>query len=248
LTQTAAKAPAANASANTAPAGNAPANKAQTDNAPLSVEEFAGKAAAKVALDIDDAPFLVEEKAKPPEPVREAEEPKPDTSAEDAARAAKALRRRKILIGFGLFVVLMLLVAAALWFFIFREVPATTQTTQPGATVVVVPNATTITGPTKIPVTFEDFWVPQKDKTGAVRFLRVHFSTEVVEEKFAKEISDKTLVLRDAVYYYLRNKPHEYMMEADNLPTIKQDVVDILNNYLTQGKVEDLFLENFLMR
>lgn len=221
------------------------ADKAQIDGASLSVEEFASKATTKVALDIDDAPFLVDDEPKLPEPVAE-EASEPDAVAEDAARAA-ALRKRKRLIIAGLSGLLLLLIVAAIWFFVLRDVPGQA-TAQPGATVVVVPSPASITGPPEIPVPFEDFWVPQKDNTGAVRFLRVHFSTQVTEEKFAREIKDKTLTLRDAVYYYLRNKPHEFMLDPTNLPVIKQDVVDILNGYLTVGKVEDLFFENFLMK
>jgi len=221
------------------------ANKAQLDGASLSVDEYTGKAIAKVALDIDDAPFLVEEESKPPEPVKKMVS-KTDTSAEDEAARAAAQRRRKRLIVFGLSGIFMFLIAVATWFIVLRDVPDAGPA-QPGATVIVVPSPADITGPMEIPVTFEDFWVPQKDATGAVRFLRVHFSTQVTDEKFAREIKDKTRTLRDAVYYYLRNKPHEFMLDPTNLPVIKQDIADILNGYLTSGKVEDLFLENFLM-
>jgi flagellar FliL protein len=221
------------------------ANKAQIDGASLNIDDFAGKAAAKVALDIDDAPFLVEEESKAPEPAPE-EISQEELEAQAEARAA-ALRRRKRLIVFGLSGLIMIVIAVALWYFVLRSVPAEDEI-MPGATVIVVPSPASITGPEKIPVTFEDFWVPQKDKAGAVRFLRVHFSTQVIEENFAREIRDKNLTLRDAVYYYLRNKPHEFMLDSANLPVIKQDIADILNGYLTAGKVEDLFLENFLMR
>jgi flagellar basal body-associated protein FliL len=37
------------------------------------------------------------------------------------------------------------------------------------------------------------------------------------------------------------------MLEPTNLPVIKQDIADILNGYLTSGKVEDLYFENFLI-
>lgn len=220
-------------------------DKAQIDGAPLSVEAFAGKTAAKVALDIEDAPFLAEkEEPKLAESAKE-ETPERDTAAEDAARAA-ALRRRKQLIVFGLLGLLAFIIAVALWFFVLRDVPDQGPP-DPSATVIVVPSPASIVGPTEIPVAFEDFWVPQKDSAGALRFLRVHFSTQVTEEKFAREIKDKTLTLRDAVYYYLRNKPLEFMLEPTNLPVIKQDIADILNGYLTSGKVEDLYFENFLI-
>jgi len=221
------------------------ADKAQIDGAALSLDEFSGKTIAKVALDIDDAPFLAEEEVKPPEEPVSEEKSAEELAAAEAARLA-ALRRTKRLIGLGLFVVFAFLASISIWHFMYQKVPDY-GSAEPSVTVIVVPSPSAVTGPEQIEVTFDDFWVPQRDKTDKVRFLRVHFSTQVTDEKFAREIKDKTLILRDAVYYYLRNKPHEYMIDSANLPLIKQDVADILNGYLTSGKVEDMLFENLLM-
>lgn len=218
----------------------------QLDSAKLNVEDFAKKASAKVELDIDDAPFLVEDEPPPPPAKLESTPQKDAAAAEDAAQAA-ALRKRKRLIAAGVGLLVLIIVLAAAWFFALREVPAP-EAPQGGVTVIVVPSPEKISGPTVYGVDFAPFLVPQHDAAGRVRFLRVHFSSETIEEKLAKEITEKVLVLRDAVYYYLRNKSHEFMLNPANLPGIKQDVIDILNGYLVQGKLEDLFIENLLMK
>ncbi len=216
----------------------------QVDDTPLSVEEFASKAAAKVALDIDDAPFLVDEEPEASQPEEEREEV--DTSAEDEARAA-ALRKRKRIIAAGLAALFVLVAGLAVWFFVLRDVPAEEEAA-PSATVIVVPSPSVTTGPDELPVTFLPFLVPQQDAQGRERFLRLQISSASTDENVIREVKEKNLVLRDAIYYYLRNKPHEYMLDPDNLPTIKQDLLDIINGYLGQGKLEDLFVENYLMR
>ena len=215
------------------------------DDEPLNMEEFASKASAKVALDIDDAPFLVDDEPEAPPPVEEAPEPV-DTSADDEARAA-ALRRRKRIILAGLASLFLLIASAAIWFFILREIPAEEETSQ-GATVIVVPSPESITGPSQLSIGLEPFLVPQYDAEGKVRMLRIQVTSVTTEEAIIRESKDKVLVLRDAIYYYLRNKTHEYMLNPDNLPLIKQDILDIINGYLTQGKLEDLFVENYLLR
>ena len=54
------------------------------------------------------------------------------------------------------------------------------------------------------------------------------------------------LVLRDAVYFYLRGKTPEYLLDAANTAEIKQDLVDILNDYLQRGKLQDVLLDSYL--
>ncbi|MBR4741483.1 MAG: flagellar basal body-associated FliL family protein, partial [Desulfovibrio sp.] len=56
----------------------------------------------------------------------------------------------------------------------------------------------------------------------------------------------KMLVLRDAVYFYLRGKSFEYLLNPDNAPEIKSDLLGILNDYLAHGKLEDVLLDSYL--
>ena len=218
----------------------------RVDDLPLDMEEFGAKSGSKVALDIDDAPFLVDEEPETPQPTQAESAPVVDTSAEDAARAA-ALRKRKMLIIAALLLVFILVASFGVWYFMLRDVPGKDAATS-GPTVVVVPSPENITGPSEVVIALEPFLVPQYDDEGKVRLLRIQVTSSSTDERLIRESKGKTLVLRDAIYYYLRNKTHEFMLDPENLPLIKQDILDIMNGYLTQGKLEDLFVENYLMR
>ena len=56
----------------------------------------------------------------------------------------------------------------------------------------------------------------------------------------------KMISLRDAIYYYLRSKSSAYLTDARNATAIKQDLTAVLNDYLTQGKIEDILFESYL--
>jgi flagellar FliL protein len=217
----------------------------QLDTSTLNLEEFAAKAGSKVELDIDDAPFLVDDEPSPVDKPAEQTPPPPSDGQNEEARLAVLRRRKRIILGCAILAVLAL-AGGAVWFFALREAPEGEPARS--STVVVVPSPESLAGPTVLLLTFEPFWVPQKDEQGNEHFLSISFSSETTDERLLKEVTDKKLTLRDAVYYYLRNKPHEYVMDSDNLLIVKQDLLDIINGYLLQGKLEDLFVENLILK
>lgn len=60
------------------------------------------------------------------------------------------------------------------------------------------------------------------------------------------ELDRKMVSLRDALYFYLGSKTDAFLLNADNAPTIKRDLTEVLNDYLTQGQVTDILLESYL--
>lgn len=88
-----------------------------------------------------------------------------------------------------------------------------------------------------------------EQRTGdTVHFLTTNFTAVTGDEAVSAEARSKMLVLRDAVYYYLRNKTHEYLVDPANSLTIKRDLTDILNGYLSKGKLDDVLLENYVVK
>ncbi len=228
-----------------------------SDNTATSVEnadsetveeakDLVAQSVEKVQLDLDDAPFLEDDEPEP-EPVAEAvpsELPKEENDSDLELELAKKKKRKKIIIAISGFV-LLIVAAAVTWFFVFSEPPPPPPPEiQP--TVIVVPSAEKLAGPKEYMVAFEPFFVPQSIN-GEIQFLQVVFSGATLEQELAQEMQDKSLVLRDAIYYYLRNKSHDYLTDATNLATIKQDLLNIVNNYVTADELEELFIENYLM-
>ena len=93
---------------------------------------------------------------------------------------------------------------------------------------------------------FAPFLVPRDDGKSKTRFLVCKFSAVSKDAGLGKEMDQKMISLRDAMYYYLRSKSNKYLMDPRNGPAIKQDLASVLNDYLTHGKIEDILFESYL--
>ena len=200
--------------------------------------EVASSAAAggKVELDLDDAPFLREPEEKPLPPVE-----RRSTAPAPVVQQAPKSKKKLIIGGIGLFVVLA---ATAVWCFFFRVPPPVVEPPKPEVIVVKPPEA----APVEQDFIFElePFWVPVKDDKGNTNFLVCRFSTIADKEMVNKEIEKQLMTVRDAMYYYLRNKSLEFLLAAANRETIKKDLTSVVNSYLTLGQIEDVLMESYL--
>lgn len=213
--------------------------KAQPDTGALNVGEFAGQASQKVQLDIDDAPFLMAfEDSALPVPAAVALEPEPADT-----KPRRFWEKRPFQISAGGLLVLLLAAAAYFWFFMgpAKTIPANIE-----PTVIVVPSEKTLESSKDFAYAFDPFMVEQR-ASGIVRFLQARFTVVSTSADAITEAKGKLLVLRDAIFYYLRNKTHEYLVDPDNAQTIKQDLLDIINGYLVKGKLDDILFENYIM-
>ncbi len=202
----------------------------------------------KVELDLDDAPFLQQEK-KEPEKQPEAASPEPQVPEDDAdaAKAAKAKKKKLLLIiGAGL-LLLIILALAAVWWFVLRT-PPPPPPEPPKPEVIVVPS-TPAPGPSKeIVKEFAPFIVPQKSASGEHAFLICKFSALLSNPTVEREMQQNLLALRDAIYFYLRSKDNSFLTNARNGPEIKKDLLGVINDYLTQGKADDILFESYLSK
>ena len=202
----------------------------------------------KVQLDIDDAPFLREKEAEaPPPPPKDekldAPQETPPPPAED-----KAARRKKKLIIIGAAVLVLLLAGGggSLWWFVLRTPPPP----PPAPQVVVVPSAPQDSAPPDFLVPLAPFWLElpgdslrDKDK---LFFLVCKFTAISKSEGILQEAQNKVIVIRDALYFYLKNKSYEFLTDPGNTQAIKNDLTSVINGYLTTGKVEDVLFERYL--
>lgn len=196
--------------------------------------EVVAAGGGKVELDLDDAPFLREPEEKPLPPVER-------TSTAPAVVQEEPKSKKKFIIG-G--IAALIAVAAAVWWFVFRVPPPPVEPPKPEVIVV---------KPPEIPAADKDFvyelepfWVPVRDDAGNTTFLVCRFSTIAKKEIINKEIEQQLMTVRDAMYYYLRNKTLDFLLEATNRETIKKDLTSVVNSYLIQGQVEDVLVESYL--
>ncbi|MBQ7739420.1 MAG: flagellar basal body-associated FliL family protein [Desulfovibrionaceae bacterium] len=209
------------------------------DNLPA---EATSKNVGKVELDIDDAPFLKEE------PKTEEKAEGENLPAEGEPDQAKKKKKKKllILIAGGAVVLIALGVAA---FFFLSGPPASPPPPPPEEVkpnIIVVPSKPTVQAIPDVVRDFEPFIVPVGSSTATTNFLVCKFSAVAKSPAINTEIDHKMLVLRDAVYFYLRGKPAEYLLDSANAPAVKRDLVDILNGYLQRGKLQDVLLDSYL--
>lgn len=198
----------------------------------------------KVELDLDDAPFLEEEEEVKEEPAKLA----PPVSLE-AGKEEKAPLGKKKLIIIGL-AALVVLIAAILTvnilFFKRKTAPVEPPADQAAASEA---NATA-TEPEKpeIQVRMEPFWVEQKDGPEEVRFLIVRMLLGTRDPSIAKEFEAKLMPVRNAVFYYLKNKDVQFLTDEQNTEKLKAELLMVINQYVTDGKFDTLMFEEYVVK
>ena len=191
----------------------------------------------KVELDLDDAPFLTEQESPPPAK-------KEDAPLQVAADAPPNKKKKLILIAGAAALVVVLAAAAAVWWFVLRTPPP--QPPEPvKPEVIVVPTPKTPTAKPDSVKELAPFVIPRQTAKGA-RFLICKFSTVSQSPRVGMEIDQKLIPLRDALYYYLSSKTDAFLLDPASAPTIKKDLSGVLNDYLTQGRIEDILFESYL--
>lgn len=214
------------------------------------------RAAQKVELDLDDAPFLDEE----PEPSKTPETPpqaesSPKLPAPDAPKASNfkdrlLAHKKKLIIAGGAFV-LLLVVGIGVNFFLFRSPTPPPPAPEPEARKVLLPDKPPplpAAAAPKYQLAWESFWVEQRDSEGAIRFLVTTFTIPTDSAQLYSEMQVKKVILRDAIFYYLRNRPFMLFSDPEKVAALKRDLMTVINEHVASGKVEDIFIENYLVK
>ncbi len=200
------------------------------------------RAMEKVELDLEDAPFLDEEEEVVPQekkPVKKTE--KAPLPQEGPVIAGPSIwKNRKVQA--GIVVLTALILTAASFLLLFRDRPQT----PPEPSRVEAPAEKTAADTQQV-VSFEPFMVELGD-SDRIQFIFTRFSLPADSEQLAGEIRDKTIVLRDAIYYYLRNQEPIILRDKENSDRVKNDLLSVVNQYLGAGRVEDILFEEYLVR
>lgn len=205
----------------------------------------------KVELDLEDAPFLEDEEEEEEEAAATGEEEYSDLEEKPKKFDIKVLiRDRRFQIGAG---VGLLILIAALAFIVWPsvepipdipvELPDQVATEQPQP-----PPPPPEEKPEEFIVSFEPFWVEHQEDNGTVRFLYCKFAAPAPSEKLAWEIRHKKVVLRDAIFYYLRNKDLTFLADKNNAEQLKKDLLSVINQYLGNAQLETILIEEYLVK
>jgi len=218
--------------------------KAKLDDTELSDE--LPKALQKVELDLDDAPFLEDEKEEAPPPPP-GEEP---GQQEEEAPPPPWWKKKAVVFG-GAALVLVILAALA-YFLIFsgkkEEIPP------PPAEETAEEGAQETTAPPPLPeakevvVVMDPFLVEQTNEKGEAFLVSLQFSITTTSPDFEKELSRNAVVLRDAVYYFLKNKQLVYLDDEKVAESLKQDIMSVMNQFLGDEQIKNLFIEKYVVK
>ncbi len=220
-------------------AQNPLAEKAKPDEGTLMPGAFESLASQKVQLDIDDAPFLMEL----PDDV-----PAPAVKEEAEVEEAPKKSRKKLFIILG--IVLALIVTAGLVYYFFLAPEPEPTGLEPIVIVVpsTQPDSTITASPVEKIVELEPFWVPIKDESGKSRFAKFTFVLSTYDDTAYQEITQQTIKVRDTIYYYLINRPYGYLIDAKNLPTIREELVTALQKDTIKGSLNNLYFNSVMVQ
>ncbi len=224
--------------------------KAKLDDSELS--DDLPKALQKVDLDLDDAPFLEDEvEEETPSPAEEAASP----FAEPAQETAKPSRKKLfIIVGAAAFLVIAGL--AAYFLFLKKPAPPPEPVAPPPPVEEAAPTPVAPTPPPPEPpapkreivIPMDPFLVELTDPKGRTRFLTIRFTAVTQEPPVELELKRNLIVVRDAVYYYLKNKNMEFLTDKNNAEAIKKDVLSVINQFVGAQPLDNLLIEDFLVK
>jgi len=220
---------------------DAPAErKAELDDAAAS------KATQKVDLDLDDAPFLEDEDEE--EEIEEAEVETPfltDDDSKSKPGLVALLKNKFVIVGIGVILLLLVIIVILL----LRE-PEAPPPPPPPPVEEVAPEP----APEKVPETpqiiikLDPFLIEQTDEEGKIRFLEVTILLSTEDEGLARQFKQETFAVRNALYYYLKNKDLQFLSDKENSEKLKKELLVIINQYMGFGQFDTLMFEQYLVR
>jgi len=208
------------------------------------------KAEQKVELDLDDAPFLEEEVEEEKEEEKKESEPQEEKDEEEVKEEQKtedlkSKKKKLILLGAAVGI----LVVAGLIAFLFlkgeKKEPPKEEKKVPEKKVEVKEKPPP-PKPKMIQLTLRPFWVDYPVKNGH-RYLHLVLILSYEESRLNWELLRKRIVIRDALYYYLKNKKIDFFLKKENIPVLKKDILSIINQYLVYGKIKEIYLKDYLI-
>jgi len=217
------------------------------------------KALQKVDLDLDDAPFLEDE----PEEAPPAEEPQAAAVSVEPEKP-KFSKKKRLIITITLGTVLV--VAAIIIFSFVRKPKEDSKLTfeetppeqvepaeqppippEPAEPLTALPPEPPQLKP-EIVMTMDPFLVELTDKAGRTRFLTIRFAAATTEPAAELEFKRNTVVVRDAVYYYLKNKNYDFLTDKNNTDALKKDVLSVINQFVGAQPLDNLLIEDYLVK
>ncbi|BDQ36474.1 hypothetical protein SYK_08340 [Pseudodesulfovibrio nedwellii] len=214
--------------------------KAQLDDSEAS------RATQKVDLDLDDAPFLEDEEEE--EEITTVEEETPllqEDDGEPKPGLAALFKNKLFLISLGVILVLVVVIIILL----LREPDAPPPT--PPTSIEEIQTEEEIPVAVETPqilIRLDPFLIEQKDQEGNIRFLEIRVLVSTEDEGLSMQFKQETYTVRNALFYYLKNKDLQFLSDKKNSDKLKSELLAIINQYMGFGQFKTLMFEQYLVR
>ncbi len=227
------------------------ADAPQGPDVQVAGEGGASATPAKVSLDLDDAPFMEEPPAEEEKPAAKDDAAKGgDAAAPEGGEEKPKKSKKKLFIIAGAAVALLVILAVVYFLFLRgdggEEAPPPPPPEPPKPEIVVVPSKPKVVVKPDIVKELEPFIVPHAEPTGGARFLYCKFAFVSKDPLLGQEVDSKLVSLRDSIFFYLKSKSTDYLMDARNATTIKKELRGVVSDYLTRSKLDDVLLDSYL--
>lgn len=101
----------------------------------------------------------------------------------------------------------------------------------------------------QIYVDLEEFTINLADE-GGKRYFKGELSLgyDKSDKKVAEEITNNTVVIRDAIIFYFKGQKAEFVNDINNKEKIKEDLIEAINKELQKGKITDIRFKNMIVQ
>ncbi len=211
----------------------------------MEVDPKSSRAQKKVELDLDDAPFLDwseddEEEAEETDPEAWKEE---EAGEQDDERSALS-RRKWVLLGSVSGLLLLGLALVLIWMAKSPESTSKSASRMQGRAASETRGEKQQAEGKKLDL--RPFWVEYK-QGDRLRYLHFEFALGLDQAGLAWEVKRKIPLLRDGVFYYLKNKGLAFLSEKENVQQLKEDLRGVLNQNLSQGQIKDILIQRYVV-
>jgi len=231
---------------NTEETGGTAAGASKQSDAMIDTSE-ASLGAQKVELDLEDAPFLEEEEEVQPEPPKLEAPVSLETEEKKPSRFAG--KKKLIIIAVAALVLLIGAAIAVKMLFFKGKTAAAPAPAEHAEKKDQAANATQeAPALPEQQVRLDPFWVEQKDASGNIRFLIVRMLLTTTNQGVVNDFQLKLLPARNAIFYYLKNKDVQFLSDEQNAERLKSELLLVVNQYVADGKFDNLVFEEYVVR
>ena len=98
-------------------------------------------------------------------------------------------------------------------------------------------------------VDLDEFTINLADE-GGKRYFKGELSLgyDKSDKKVAEEITNNTVVIRDAIIFYFKGQKAEFVNDINNKEKIKEDLIEAINKELQKGKITDIRFKNMIVQ